>query len=176
MMNTDFTTLLMEVSIINLGFWDDQGYYFNRDGVDINGGHYDDNFNYIEGGSYSSKKQYNHNKFDDEYDDEYDHHGIDNYGLEDDDYLEDDGDLDDGLDHLQLEDDFKEEVYDDQYEQKVDNTDKNNKQTDKNENKEKNDKNDQKDVTTNDKSTEKSKVTNTTDNKSKKKGLGSLFG
>ena len=39
MTNTTFTTLLMEVKITknNLGFWDEDGVYFNREGFDKDG-------------------------------------------------------------------------------------------------------------------------------------------
>lgn len=34
---------------LNLGFWDPDGYYFNREGYDKHGGYYDDNHEYIPG-------------------------------------------------------------------------------------------------------------------------------
>ena len=109
----------------------------------------------------------------------------DQYGLEDD-LLEDDGDLDDGLDHLHIDDDLKDDLYDNNDDQYIEdtnikkgkndtNTDKNNKNnTDKNNQNHELDKNEQKDMSKTDKKEETVKDNNK-DGK-KKKGLGSLFG
>jgi hypothetical protein len=39
------------------GFWDADGIYFNRDGVDKHGGRYDDNWKYIPGRDWDVKNQ-----------------------------------------------------------------------------------------------------------------------
>lgn len=53
--------------ILLVGFWDDQGYYYNREGFDIYGGYYDENFNYIP--SKTSHSKYHEDSFKDFYED-----------------------------------------------------------------------------------------------------------
>ena len=58
MMIMDFTIHLMEVKIIiTIGFWDADGFYFNKDGFDKHGGYYDDEFNYIHGEGWDEKRK-----------------------------------------------------------------------------------------------------------------------
>jgi hypothetical protein len=64
-----------EVILTKKGFWDADGYYFNRDGYDKHGGYYDDNFNYIGGPGRDEQNEC--------YKDEYNNDGH---------YFEDDGD------------------------------------------------------------------------------------
>jgi hypothetical protein len=52
-----FITHPMEVFNIKLGFWDSDGFYFNRDGYDKHGGYYDDDYNYIHGPNWDEKNQ-----------------------------------------------------------------------------------------------------------------------
>ncbi len=57
MTKRDSITHQMEVKDTKTGFWDAEGYYFNRDGYDKHGGYYDDNFNYIGGPGWDEKNQ-----------------------------------------------------------------------------------------------------------------------
>lgn len=74
-MKKDFITHLTEVSILKIGFWDADGYYFNKEGFDKHGGYYDENFVYVGGKGYNYKT------------------GSYNSGY--DDFLEDQGDFED---------------------------------------------------------------------------------
>jgi hypothetical protein len=64
----------MEVYILsNKGFWDEEGYYFNREGYDkhgkyllIKGGYYDDNFEYVHGKGWDSENQYYRSQLEEE--------------------------------------------------------------------------------------------------------------
>lgn len=48
-------------------FWDDEGYYFNREGFDIYGGYYDDNNQYVPGKGWNKKLgKYNYQPNDDD--------------------------------------------------------------------------------------------------------------
>ena len=78
----------------NGSFWDPDGVYFNREGVDKHGGYYDDNQEYVPGEGWDEIN----NCYKDEYNDDYD----DEYGSDHDD-LEDDGFGDIDLDKIQDE-------------------------------------------------------------------------
>ena len=69
-----FTTLLMEVKLfLKVGFWDADGFYFNKEGFYKHGGCYDDQFNYIHGEGWDEKKQsYNDEEEIDFYEDDGD--------------------------------------------------------------------------------------------------------
>lgn len=97
--------------IINKGFWDDEGYYFNRQGLDKHGGSYNDNWEYIPGEGWNQSK----NCYESE---------IDNNCLEEDDEFFDDYN-DDELDDDDVPYDNKYEEYDDNDE--LYNNNKNNK-------------------------------------------------
>ena len=43
--------------ILTTGFWDADGFYFNKEGFDKHGGCYDNDFNYIHGEGWDEKKQ-----------------------------------------------------------------------------------------------------------------------
>lgn len=61
----------MEVKKLNLkpGFWDADGFYFNRQGKDKNGGTYDDKYVYIPGKGWNSAKMCYEKELHNEYDD-----------------------------------------------------------------------------------------------------------
>ncbi len=56
---TDSITPQTEVNFnkIKKGFWNEEGYYFNKEGKDKHGGYYDDNFNYIPGEGWSKENE-----------------------------------------------------------------------------------------------------------------------
>merc|ERR1711976_242269 len=58
----------------NGSFWDDNGYYFNRDGIDKHGGYYDDDFVYIPGKDWDDVNECYPSEIDEQgdYDDEDD--------------------------------------------------------------------------------------------------------
>jgi len=70
-MNMDFIILLMEVKlkIKIIGFWDADGYYFNKEGKDKHGGYYNDDWEYVPGKDWDPVNQCypgEENDFDDE--------------------------------------------------------------------------------------------------------------
>mmetsp|Transcript_14567 Transcript_14567/g.15098 ORF Transcript_14567/g.15098 Transcript_14567/m.15098 type:complete len:184 (+) Transcript_14567:1-552(+) len=68
----------------NGSFWDEEGYYFNREGYDKHGGYYDNNWKYVPGKSWDKKNQCYPSDIENNYD-------------YDDEFMEDNGDLDDGF-------------------------------------------------------------------------------
>jgi len=84
--------------LYQIGFWDDEGFYFNRQGYDLHGGYYDDNFIYVPGDDYDSKNECDYS---DSYNNSYKDKNYDIYcdeGDFDDEFGDIDGEFDDDFD------------------------------------------------------------------------------
>jgi hypothetical protein len=92
----------------NGSFWDEDGYYFNREGFDRHGGYYDDDYNYKPGEGWNKEKQC--------YDDEGESDMENNFLIEDDGDEEGEedemiGDVDGGYEDC-IEDELDDDYYD----------------------------------------------------------------